>query len=296
MHSVPRQDLQAMLGQLDQAVHSHHTWHEFLTRVLICRLPFDPRLASPDAHRECAFGFWYYNNAPSRLRSHPSFCAIEAQHREMHEMASTLLRETADRGAVSADAYDHFTRRMAKFRLELETLKRELETALGNLDPLTGANNRIGMLTWLRDQQEMVRRDVLSCSLAMIDLDFFKSVNDRFGHMAGDFVLMGVARYMLEHIRPYDKLYRYGGEEFLLCMQGLGLGASYTLVDRLRWGVAAMPIPLDAGPIQCTISCGVALLEAEVAVEKVIERADRALYAAKSAGRNQTQAWDPATP
>lgn len=294
MRGVARQDLQAMLEQLEMAIHNHHTWYEFLTKILVCRLPFDPRIASPDAHRECAFGQWYYNNAPDNLRSHHGFRIIERQHQEMHDLASALLSDSESGSGVSVDHFDQFTQRMTGFRLELDTLKRELETALGNLDPLTGANNRVGMLTWLRAQQELVRRDVLSCTLAMIDLDLFKSVNDHYGHMVGDSVLMAVSHYVIKHIRPYDKLYRFGGEEFLLCLQGLGLGASYTLVDRLRSGVAAMPIAFDAGQIHCTVSCGVAPLEADVALENIIERADKALYMAKSTGRNRTQAWDPA--
>ncbi|MDP2793555.1 MAG: diguanylate cyclase [Sulfurisoma sp.] len=295
MHGISRSELQAMLDQLEQAISNHQKWHEFLARILVCRLPFDPRLASPNAHRECAFGAWYHGNASDKLRAYPAFGAMEAKHAEMHELASALLHGSAAGSVVDAGDYDHFTQQMAQFRLELQTLKAELETAVGNLDPLTGANNRIGMLTWLRNQQELVRRSVLPFSLAMIDLDHFKLVNDNHGHMAGDMVLMGVSRYLLDHIRPYDRLYRYGGEEFLLCMQGVDLGASHVLVDRLRDGLAGSPVTIDGGQISCNVSCGVAPVDPELPVETAIKRADEALYVAKARGRNRTQVWEPAT-
>lgn len=295
MHGISRGELQAMLEQLEQAIGNHQKWHESLARILACRLPFDPGMASPTAHRECAFGAWYYGKASDKLRAYEAFVAMEAKHAEMHELASALLRKSVAGEAVAAVDYDHFTQQMVLFRLELQALKEELETAVGHLDPLTGANNRIGMLTWLRSQHEMVRRGILSFSLAMIDLDHFKLVNDTHGHMAGDAVLTSVSGFLLDHIRPYDRLYRYGGEEFLLCLPGASLAASYALMDRLREGLAGSPIPIDGGQIFCNVSCGVALVEPDLPVETAIKRADEALYAAKAGGRNRTQAWEPAT-
>lgn len=295
MHGIAKSELQAMLDQLEQAIGNHQKWQESLARTLACRLPFDPGMAAPNAHRECAFGAWYYGKASAKLRAYEAFEAMEAKHAEMHELASALLHESATGKAIAAGDYDHFTQQMVLFRLELQTLKAELETAVGSLDPLTGANNRIGMLTWLRNQQEMVRRGILSFSLVMIDLDHFKLVNDTHGHMAGDAVLTSVSGYLLDHIRPYDRLYRYGGEEFLLCLQGVDLAASYALVDRLREGLANSPISIDGGQIFCNVSCGVALVEPDLPVETTIKRADEALYVAKAGGRNRTQAWEPAT-
>jgi diguanylate cyclase (GGDEF)-like protein len=177
--------------------------------------------------------------------------------------------------------------------LQLYTLKRELEDGIHNLDPLTGANSRIGMLTWLREQQELVKRHVQTCCIAMMDLDHFKMVNDVYGHMAGDRGLATAARYVMEHLRPYDKLFRYGGEEFLICMQNTNAASGYEIVERVRQGIAATPIDYDGkGIIQITASFGLTLLDPDMRVEQSIERADKAMYAAKSAGRNCTRIWD----
>lgn len=292
MHGISRTELQSMLEHVEQAVHNHAKWYEDLTRILVCRLPFDSRLATPDAHRQCAFGRWYYHVAPEGLHSQPSFVAIEAEHEAMHQRASRLLLKSQN-GSIAAQDFDDFNARMEKFRLELGTLKTELEIAVGNLDPLTGLYNRVGMLTWLRTQQELVKRQVLATSIAMFDLDRFKAINDNYGHLAGDRVLAGISRYLSAHVRPYDRIYRYGGEEFLLCMQGATLDQAHMLVDRLREGVAVVQfsVSVDGNDLHCTVSCGLAPLSGSEPVEVAIEHADRALYAAKSAGRNCTRLW-----
>ncbi len=293
MQTIGRGELQAALEQVERAIGNHLDWYDALARTLVCRLPVDMRRASPTAHRECAFGLWYYNDASALLRAHPAFAVIEAQHQAIHDAASLLLRQS-QQGGVDAAAYDAFTDGVGRFRLELENLRAELQTMLGSLDPLTGAHNRIGMLTWLRTQQQLVERGVMSCGLAMVDLDHFKSINDTYGHPAGDAALSEVARFLTEHVRPYDRVYRYGGEEFLLCLPGTEPEASYALTDRLREGVARREIEIVAGQvaIRCHISCGVAQLDAALPVESSIERADQALYRAKSAGRNRTCVWD----
>ena len=143
---------------------------------------------------------------------------------------------------VRIDDYEAFAGSLANLRMQLQTLKRELEHVLGDLDPLTGAYNRISMLTWLREQQALVRRGILPCGVAMLDLDHFKSVNDHYGHPVGDQVLRHASAYLLEHLRPYDRLFRYGGEE-LLCTPDTDLYTCHALVDRLgrAWRIPPSP-------------------------------------------------------
>ncbi|ARU32184.1 GGDEF domain-containing protein [Sulfuriferula sp. AH1] len=211
----------------------------------------------------------------------------------MHRLAAKLLQTVASGSMILPLDYDSFVNALERLRLQLFTLKRELEDLLYNLDPLTGANNRIGMLTKLREQQDLVRRHVQSSCIAMMDIDHFKAINDTYGHSIGDTVLAASARNVMEHLRPYDKLFRYGGEEFLLCMQNADVDLGYEVVERVRQGLAANHIDYGGKkPLQITMSFGIALLDAEVTVEQSIEHADKAMYAAKLAGRNCTRIWD----
>ena len=295
MGSLEQNDMQEILSQLDQAINNHGQWFDTITRTLICRLPYDRREVAEDAHRQCLFGQWYYNGTSEKLRNHPGFIAIEADHKNMHRLAAKLLQTAAAGSNITTLDYDSFANALGRLRLQIYTLKRELEDTLYNLDTLTGANSRIGMLTKLREQLDLVKRHVLSTCIAMMDLDHFKEVNDKYGHGAGDQVLSSTARYIMEHIRSYDKLFRYGGEEFLLCMQNTDLTTGYEVVERIRKGLASTPIYYDdKNTLQITVSLGVTLLDPDISVEQSIERADKAMYAAKTAGRNCTRVWDPA--
>lgn len=288
MHKISRIEIHETLAHLERAIDNHQRWYETIVKILVCRLPFESRHAADGAYRECEFGKWYYSDHSRKLRDRAGFVAVEGEHERMHNMASRLLREMEAGRPLRVEDYEAFAASLANLRIQLMSLKRELNTALGDLDPLTGAYSRISMLTWLREQQELVRRNILSCGLTMIDLDDFKAINDTYGHLVGDQVLAQSSAYLLEHIRPYDKLFRYGGEEFLLCTPDTDVETCRTMVDRLRDGLANTPIFANDAVIACRVSCGVALLERDQPVEKAIERADQAMYAAKRAGRNRT--------
>lgn len=293
MIKVVQNEMQQVLLQLDQAIYNHTQWYDSIARTLTCQLPYDRRDVAEEAHRQCRFGQWYYGAAPENLRAHPGFIAIEAEHKNMHQLAAKLLQTAASGTIISSLDYDSFVNAVERLRLQLYTLKRELEDSLYNLDSLTGANNRIGMLTRLREQQELVKRQVQSCCIAMMDIDHFKAVNDTHGHTAGDRVLAASAHYLMEHFRPYDKLFRYGGEEFLVCMQNTNATVGYEVVERVRQGLATNPIDYGGtNTLQITMSFGVTLLDPDVSIEQSIERADKAMYAAKNAGRNCTRIWD----
>jgi len=286
------EELQTILMQLDQAIYNHEQWSKALNRTLICRSLCDQRDLQQDAHRQCQFGQWYYHFASIKLRRLPAFVAIEGEHERMHALAARLLVTTATGKPISPYDYDGFSQALERMRLQVHTLKRELNEQLYNRDPLTGVNTRIGLLTELREQHELVKRDVQPCSLAMVDMDHFKAINDAHGHSAGDLVLTATARYLLDHIRPYDKIFRYGGEEFLIFLPALDEQAALAVSERLRQGLADCSFPIDEKTTaRLTASFGVARLAAHLPVEASLDRADKALYAAKSAGRNSSRLW-----
>ena len=117
------------------------------------------------------------------------------------------------------------------------------------------------------------------------------TVNDTYGHQAGDRVLVACAQYVMQHLRPYDKVFRYGGEEFVLALQNASSEVALATVNHLREGLAKMPIHHDDILIGVTASFGVAPLDSDNSVEQSLGHADQALYAAKSAGRNRVEIW-----
>lgn len=285
-------ELQILISNVDQVLYNHDRWSDALIATLLCHLPYDEHDMDEESFRHCRFGQWLYSEGQRLLGDHASYPAIEGEHRRMHQLATRLLLTAADGEPIKLQDYELFTSAVKTLRLEATTLKRELEDLLSHIDPLTGANTRTLLLTVLREQHSLVKRGVMTCSLAMMDLDHFKIVNDTYGHQAGDRVLISCAQYVMHHLRPYDKVFRYGGEEFVLVLPSRSPDPALEVVDHLREGLANLPIHYNEMLIGVTASFGVAPLEADLSVEQSLDNADQALYAAKAAGRNRAHLWN----
>ncbi|GGX60718.1 GGDEF domain-containing protein [Saccharospirillum salsuginis] len=165
--------------------------------------------------------------------------------------------------------------------------RRAIDTAM--IDPLTGLSNRGAMAMTLNREIDRSRRHHQDMSILMIDIDHFKALNDRYGHLTGDDVLRQVARLMDGAIRGCDACFRFGGEEFLIVLSNSNLPLARLVAERLRQTVyneTRSPDPNN--PI--TVSIGVAHYENEVDWPELVNRADQALYEAKQAGRNRVVA------
>lgn len=153
-------------------------------------------------------------------------------------------------------------------------------------DELTGVFNRRHLLAKLEEEMERSRRGSAEFSLAMIDIDHFKSINDTCGHTAGDRVLVKVAQEIAGSIRRIDHFGRFGGEEFMLIMPGTGYIGALQKLDRLRCQVAGLEFKGEACGVKVTISVGVVTSSGVDELAEMIKQADVALYAAKGRGRN----------
>jgi diguanylate cyclase (GGDEF)-like protein len=163
---------------------------------------------------------------------------------------------------------------------------REQLRLLALTDMLTGAMNRRAIMEELERAALRAARSGESLAIGMMDVDFFKRVNDTWGHAAGDEVLKEVVRRSAGALRSADYLGRFGGEEFLLIMAGASAKAARSVLERVRKAAAASPMVLDAGCADVTVSIGGAVWNGDT-VDRLIIAADDALYAAKDRGRNQ---------
>jgi two-component system, cell cycle response regulator len=155
-------------------------------------------------------------------------------------------------------------------------------------DNLTGLPNRRALGDELAREFSRARRHRLPTCVLMIDIDWFKSVNDKFGHPAGDAVLANVARTVRAAVREGDLVARYGGEEIAVLMPQIELAAAASVAERVRASVEALATSYREERIRVTVSIGcAALTEADVDQQGLIQRADDRLYAAKHAGRNR---------
>ncbi|CAI3786442.1 hypothetical protein AHFPHNDE_00072 [Pseudomonas sp. MM227] len=157
------------------------------------------------------------------------------------------------------------------------------------LDPLTGLPNRAAWSERLVLEHVRSQQTGNGLLLAILDLDHFKSINDTFGHQAGDKVLKIIANVLRKGLRGDDFIARFGGEEFALLMPGSDLGGGSRLLERLRAAVEQCPFHFKGERVSVTMSAGVAVFKPGENASQVLKRADQALYRAKEAGRNQIE-------
>lgn len=154
-------------------------------------------------------------------------------------------------------------------------------------DPLTQLQNRRAVLDVISHEFAAYGRQGRPLVVMVVDVDHFKSINDKHGHHAGDGVLQSVAKVLQGGVRSMDHVARWGGEEFLLVLPATDMIEARVVAERLRASVAAQICHATKGPIGVTVTLGLAQLHAGESVEQLISRADQALYQGKLAGRNR---------
>ncbi|HEY8745404.1 MAG TPA: GGDEF domain-containing protein [Chloroflexota bacterium] len=179
----------------------------------------------------------------------------------------------------------------ARLQREIEALRLEnagLQT-LADTDPLTGLANRRGLAGSWQHEQARAQRYGYPCSVLAIDLDQFKQINDRCGHLTGDRVLGAVARLLLASVRAEDLVARVGGDEFLVLLPQADHLTAQTIAERVQTALGQPDAPADPGG--WTLSIGIAC-SPPTPRHSLFTAADRALYRAKERGRNQIASWD----
>jgi diguanylate cyclase len=170
--------------------------------------------------------------------------------------------------------------------IELKFANQRIEE-LAQLDELTGVLNRGHIMKCLQEEMARAQRGNAPCSVALIDLDFFKRINDQCGHPAGDEALRTFAISIFANIRTIDKFGRYGGEEFLLIFPDTAKDQAILTVDRLRSIISEMDWTAISGSINLTMSAGICSVRQAESADDILARVDVALYRAKDAGRNR---------
>ena len=166
----------------------------------------------------------------------------------------------------------------------------ERDRTEASTDPLTQLPNRRGIRTFLDSLAERYQVKNEKFSVVMCDIDFFKSVNDTYGHDAGDAVLTSLADYISKFIADHGQCGRMGGEEFLIGLADTGLNQAVSLAEQLRKDVEALEIPVGGHRISVTMTFGVSEYDPQQGIHASITQADENLYRGKREGRNRVVA------
>jgi len=202
--------------------------------------------------------------------------------------AGAIVKITMLDLSLAVDAYSGSqVRNLSESIVELEDEKQSLQSRL-MYDSLTDVYSRTYVLEALADRLAEFRRDEKPLAVALLDLDDFKAINDTWGHQVGDRVLREAAAAIQASTREHDVLGRYGGEEFLLVLSGTTGELAVAIAERIRTGLGRHRFRVEGRELGATVSIGVTAAERGDSVADLIGRADRAVYQAKSEGRNRT--------
>ncbi|BCB25230.1 hypothetical protein SKTS_01160 [Sulfurimicrobium lacus] len=206
------------------------------------------------------------------------------EKKRMLQLLGTILTTTTSIHSSVEDAHLD----LAATKMALEHIKNELQESrhLMQEDWLTGAQNRRAMDMVLTKEVARAQRSATKLTVAMLDLDYFKRINDEFGHDAGDKLLQHLTLITKAVLREADSLIRYGGEEFLIILPETDINGAQFVMDRLKQAFQKTPLAYDGKPIPVTFSAGLARLTSDENGHALVMRADAALYEAKHAGRN----------
>ena len=188
-------------------------------------------------------------------------------------------------------------KRITVLQNELIAAREELRIQATH-DSLTQLYNRSALMHMMTREISRSRRDQSSIGLLMIDIDHFKSINDTYGHLAGDEILIKLAEHMRHCTRRYDTIGRYGGEEFIIILPQCAEAEVFCVAERLRLSVCKQPCETKEGLVNVSISLGGTWIkpsEIDCVEEDLIRVSDQALYAAKRDGRNKTTIYDYST-
>jgi diguanylate cyclase (GGDEF)-like protein len=255
---------------------------------------FERRLRVGTAHQKIGLRQKWYLGADTLLGSLVGrrLTAVAEDAADLTDLLAALDRILTLDAILAVETYhqaatEHLERILSQLSEAQETLQ-----VLSRTDGLTQVLNRRALMESL--QAELVRsaRFEHPCAILMVDIDHFKQVNDRFGHLFGDTVIRGVVREIKAALRNVDVLGRYGGEEFAAALVEVDEPGAQAIAERVRLSVASCPFEHAGESVPITVSIGVATFEGgKESVDEMIARADAALYRAKNAGRNRVVCW-----
>ncbi|PWJ84185.1 diguanylate cyclase [Pseudaminobacter salicylatoxidans] len=247
--------------------------------------------APPEPISQSAFGLWLRHRAGMMFQGASSLEGIEDA---VQQVDRVLLPKIDEARAEGGDRLQDVLRRLQASIEEIKYLLNDLFQSVAGMenarDPMTKALNRRFLPSILSREVALANSSGSSLTLLMIDVDHFKQINDKWGHLAGDTVLRQIAEVIMDNVRPCDFVFRYGGEEFLVALVETPEGAGVDIAERVRRQFMEHKLQLpDGDAITATVSIGVAGHRGHPDYAYLIDLADKALYRAKTLGRNRVE-------
>lgn len=285
----PMVDIAALQAGIDAAIEAHTAWSQRLLRCALLRESPGDDMLRPNAHQLCRFGAWLDELRPTLSNyDAPLVTGIHTAHQAMHQAVAAMCCNALAGSAALARDLASFEHNQSEMVHGLNQLRNLLAALAAHRDVLTGLPLRHGLEQSYDLRCKDSRRLGHALWLVMIDVDRFKSVNDRHGHSVGDRALRHVAQVLAGSLRDSDTLIRYGGEEFLGLFPISETDGVTLVAQRMVEVLRAKPLTTEQGVVlSLTATMGWAKVHPGELLGSALERADRALLRGKTSGRNQ---------
>ena len=281
--------LDTLLNGIDRGIESHLAWNQRLLRCALLRESPGEDVMHLRAHTMCCFGQWLHGHRAQLDSIDPALAEhVAASHETMHDAVRRMCEQLLLGRASSLDDLQAYEQGQSTMVTMLNLLRERVTLATTRLDVLTGLPLRHSLEHMFELRRKDARRGEAMLWVAMIDVDWFKTVNDTHGHAAGDIALKHIARCLAGCMRETDSLFRYGGEEFLAMLMVREPRGVASLAQRLLEAVNAAPVVLPSGSsLTLSVTIGMAQVGANESLAHATERADHAMLQGKARGRNQ---------
>ncbi len=275
--------LSDLSGVIDDYLRWFTAWHRLTVMEPSERHALHDSVAQPDH-----FAAWREASFTTLTQDQPAIEKIVATQDKLHTLVRLVLMKTPSDHRIASGDDDSIVAAYNELLHGLRRLEGAFSTAASGLDPLTGLRSRDGLWHEIESESKRFARTGRAFCIGMMDIDHFKKINDSYGHDAGDRVLASIADMVSRNLRAHDEAFRFGGEEFLLCLKETDLAGGLHVLERLREQLMTTPIKLASGvALTVTASFGLVVSSEVTTPTELLRRADAALYRAKQEGRNR---------
>lgn len=279
-------DIDYSLSELNLAIRYHYEWANRLMTLSILGGEPDREIHDLDSHHHCRFSSWIRQHMSDCSLNHEQIKRLDKQHHEMHDIARELMLSIIDK-TVTGTLLDRYHESQQTLITGLDKYKEYLFSYRNLHDTLTGLPLRHLLyqeFPLIRSRCERAEREFY---LLIMDIDRFKTINDTWGHNAGDDVLRTVAATLKAATRNEERIYRFGGEEFIMLLEASNRRQAELAGVRICQYLAQHPISIGGESINVTVTGGLTQVIAEDSLHVAIGRADKAMYYGKNTGRNR---------
>ncbi|WP_312979673.1 diguanylate cyclase [Atlantibacter sp.] len=278
------------LMTLNQAIRDHFAWANKLIEFSLFDDRMDNSFTDPKSHEICAFGHWLRLQIASSEENTEALLAIEATHEIMHDAMREVINCIGNQRALREKLNNYFHAQM-HFLEATDRYKTELISLRNCYDTLTGLPLRQLLYKDFSRIASLRRNKNSTFYLSLIDIDYFKSVNDTWGHNVGDIILQELGQLLASNVRVADRSYRFGGEEFIVLQECQSYRDFTAVMLRIMNIVRKHSFIIPSGAITITVTCGTTTVQEKDELQAIIDRADKAMYFGKQNGRDQCRFW-----